>query len=211
MIEGFQVGLEPFICGSRRPLDNILFAVNYCQGSRCDLCKAICVNNTDVLGERYLSLLPADESVFFFPHGCIKIRALWILPPTPPPRKGNGCEEKIKQCGTIARHWGNVPFGMQDLVSDVSRFKGASSVHAAEKNQSGSLPPRLFVHRYLWGWRESVDGKKVSVENIKKYLTFTKSLRPRRISLQPFHISHIEEKCGKNMFVFFLPNDSRKL
>lgn len=48
MIEGFDVGRERFIYGNRQPLDNILFPVNYCHSSSCDLCKAICVNNTGV-------------------------------------------------------------------------------------------------------------------------------------------------------------------
>lgn len=45
MIEGTDIGREWFIAVNKRPLDNILSLVNYCQSTSCDLCKAICVNN----------------------------------------------------------------------------------------------------------------------------------------------------------------------
>lgn len=45
MIEGSDMDWQWFVDGNKRPLD-ILFPVNYCQSTSCDLCKAICVNNT---------------------------------------------------------------------------------------------------------------------------------------------------------------------
>ncbi len=46
MIESSDMARERLVDGNKRPLDNILFPVNYCQSASCDLCKAICVNNT---------------------------------------------------------------------------------------------------------------------------------------------------------------------
>lgn len=105
---------------------HILFPVNYCRSSSCDLWEAICVNKTPALTVSCLFVLPEDDAKHFTPalesqlneYACNK--------------KLKGCKEKIRIIAAKLRERTSgccLLFFLKKVLKNTKKKKKAASRH----------------------------------------------------------------------------------